>query len=94
MLTAQLHGKNQYNGMTYARMEKFINALPNSEELLKPFTFLKATGEYANVRRWFEAQFPYYRSNPLFYYNSNVIPLNATDFMTEEEYIDYADEAS
>ena len=67
-------------------MEGFINGLSNSEDYMKPYLFLKncgslpLTSRYTAVRRWFVAQFPEFRKNPIFYlYNQvkviDIIPL-------------------
>ena len=64
--------------LTYERMESFMKVLPKSEEFLKVYHSLRSelgkvqTNEYALVRRWFEAQFPDYRKNPLFYLTADV----------------------
>lgn len=67
-------GKN----LTYERMEGFMKVLPKSEEFLAVYRSLRSelgkvqTSEYAVVRRWFEAQFPDYRKNPLFYLTADL----------------------
>ena len=59
-------------------MEGFINGLSNSEDYMKPYLFLKncgslpLTSRYTAVRRWFVAQFPEFRKNPIFYLYNNV----------------------
>ena len=53
---------NQYKHLTYENMERFIKALPQSDELIKVYTA---------VRRWFAAQFPNFRKNPIFYFNQD-----------------------
>ena len=66
---------NQFKNLTYDRMEKFINALPKSEGYLREYTFVKDFASaiqhngYTLVRKWFVAQFPEFRKNPLFYLN-------------------------
>lgn len=68
---------NQYKNMTYDNMEHFINALPKRDELMKVYKFIRydagltQTSSYAAVRRWFEAQFPDFRKNPIFYFNQD-----------------------
>ena len=66
-------GKN----LTYAKMEAFMNALPNGGKYLAAYNSLRAVAvlcnnPYAEVRRWFEAQFPKFRTNPLFYVENDV----------------------
>ena len=65
--------RNKHNGLTYERMERFISALPNSDEYRKAYDNAKAKAElmcaspYAAVSAWFMKQFPAFRTNPLFY---------------------------
>jgi hypothetical protein len=68
---------NQFKNLTYDRMEKFISALPKNEGYLREYLFVKNFASaiqhngYALVRKWFVAQFPEFRKNPLFYlYNT------------------------
>ena len=64
---------NQFKNLTYENMERFISALPSSEAYQKECDFIKNTATkiqhngYALVRKWFTAQFPEFRKNPLFY---------------------------
>ena len=64
---------NQFKNLTYDRMEKFISALPKNEGYLREYLFVKNFASaiqhngYALVRKWFVAQFPEFRKNPLFY---------------------------
>jgi len=66
---------NQYKSLTYENMEHFMKALPKSDELMKVYSYIRydaglvQTSCYTAVRRWFVAQFPNFRDNPLFYYN-------------------------
>ena len=66
---------NQYKNLTYENMESFINFLPKRDELMEVYNYIRygeglvQTSCYAAVRRWFEAQFPDFRNNPLFYFN-------------------------
>ena len=68
---------NQFKNLTYDRMEKFIKALPKSKSYLREYTFVKdfasaiQTNGYTLVRKWFVAQFPNFRKDPMFYvYNA------------------------
>lgn len=81
---------NQFKNLTYERMEKFIKALPKSESYLREYSFVKdfasaiQTNGYTLVRKWFVAQFPEFRKNPLFYlYNSPELVSGAA-FLEEE----------
>lgn len=81
---------NQFKNLTYDRMEKFIKALPKSESYLREYSFVKdfasaiQTNGYTLVRKWFVAQFPEFRKNPLFYlYNSPELVSGAA-FLEEE----------
>ena len=81
---------NQFKNLTYDRMEKFIAALPKNEGYLREYLFVKNFASaiqhngYALVRKWFVAQFPEFRKNPLFYlYNSPELVSGAA-FLEEE----------
>lgn len=78
----------QFKNLTYERMEKFMSALPKSEEYTKEYEFLKAAAAthpspYAVVRRWFVAQFPEFRSAPWEYFEKTVEPIRAHAFLKE-----------
>lgn len=75
--TGEKFNCNQFKNLTYDRMEKFIAALPNSDSYLREYNFVKDSASaiqhngYTLVRKWFMAQFPEFRKNPLFYlYNT------------------------
>ena len=76
--TGETFNCNQFKNLKYENMEGFINGLSNSEDYMKPYLFLKncgslpLTSRYTAVRRWFVAQFPEFRKNPLFYLYNNV----------------------
>ena len=80
-------GKN----LKYENMEGFINGLPNNEELIKAYNFIKycggltSTSRYAAVRKWFVAQFPEFRKNPIFYLYNEVQPIAYIPFVEEEQ---------
>lgn len=69
---------NQYKHLTYENMERFIKALPKRDELMEVYNYIRygaglvQTSCYAAVRRWFEAQFPDLRKNPLIYFNQDI----------------------
>ena len=58
-------------------MERFISSLPKRDELMEVYNYIRygaglvQTSCYAAVRRWFEAQFPNLRKNPLRYFNGD-----------------------
>ena len=77
-------------GLSYERMEKFMNALPDGQKYLDEYNKLRAVAgicpsAYASVRRWFEAQFPNYREDPLRYVKNSVDVVNFSDFAETEE---------
>ena len=81
---------NQFKNLTYDRMEKFIKALPKSESYLREYTFVKdfasaiQTNGYTLVRKWFVAQFPEFRKNPLFYLYNTPELVSGFAFLEEE----------
>ena len=81
---------NQFKNLTYDRMEKFIKALPKSESYLREYTFVKdfasaiQTNGYTLVRKWFVAQFPEFRKNPLFYLSHSPELVSGAAFLEEE----------
>ena len=77
-------GHNKNKGLTYEKMEKFISTLSNSEELMKQYDYIKecAFHPHSAVVAWFEAQFPQFRKNPLFYLeNKEVKVITATEYL-------------
>ena len=68
---------NQYKNLTYENMERFITLLPKRKELMEVYDYIRDGAGltqpscYAAVRRWFEAQFPDFRKNPLFYFTQD-----------------------
>ena len=81
---------NQFKNLSYDRMEKFIKALPKSESYLREYTFVKdfasaiQTNGYTLVRKWFVAQFPEFRKNPLFYLSHSPELVSGATFLEEE----------
>ena len=55
-------------------MERFIDALPRAEEYRAQYDFIKANAlnPYKTASDWFAAQFPKFRTDPLFYINNAV----------------------
>lgn len=69
--------------LTYENMEIHINGYENANDLLEVFETVKALSKvcaspYKYVRDWFEAQFPDYKTVPIFQDNKlTVVPLPA-----------------
>ena len=82
---------NQFKNLTYKNMEGFIKGLSNSKEHMEAFNFLKnygslpLTSRYPVVRKWFVAQFPEFRKNPLFYLYNEVEVIDIRPFLEEEK---------
>ena len=80
---------NQFKNLSYKNMERFMSALPNCEVYFAEYDFLRdyaariQTNGYALVRRWFVAQFPHFRKNPLFYVYNTPPLLPAADVIAE-----------
>ena len=81
---------NQFKNLTYDRMEKFIKALPKSESYLREYNFVKDFASaiqhngYTLVRKWFVAQFPEFRKNPLFYLHNSPVLVSGSEFLDKE----------
>ena len=88
--TGEKFNCNQFKNLTYDRMEKFIKALPKNEGYLREYTFVKdfasaiQTNGYTLVRKWFVAQFPEFRKNPLFYLSHSPELVSGATFLEEE----------
>ena len=82
---------NQFKNLSYDNMERFMSGLPDGDAYLTEFHYLKnyaakvQTNGYAIVRRWFVAQFPEFRKNPLVYLNSQPRVISAAEFIDDEE---------
>lgn len=85
---------NQFKNLTYENMERFMNALPASqekEEVLKAYNFLRyeagfiQTSAYKTVREWFVRQFPKYRSDPLFHINNPIKVIDITPYVEQAQ---------
>ena len=81
---------NQFKNLKYENMERFMSALPNSEEYFAEYNFLRTyasqiqTSGYTLVRRWFVAQFPHFRKNPLFYIYNTPTLVKASEILSQE----------
>ena len=82
---------NPYKNLTYEKMERFMDALPNGAEYRKQYDFLKVyasgiqTNGYSTMREWFIAQFPLYRKDPLFYLTGEPTIISGVDFLKKQE---------
>ena len=89
--------KNQFSGLTYEAMERFIDAIPDHEEYSAQYDYAKDIAEnlgmvpYVLARQWFLAQFPKYRKNALAYLSehpnlvlvADLINLKVSEIKTE-----------
>ena len=82
---------NQFKNLKYENMERFMSALPNCDVYFAEYDFLRdyatriQTNGYALVRRWFVAQFPHFRKNPLFYVYNTPPLVSAAEVIAEME---------
>ena len=89
--TGETFNCNQFKNLTYKNMEGFISGLPNGADYLTAYNFLKncgglpLTSRYTAVRKWFVAQFPEFRKNPLFYLYNEVKVVDIAPFIEEEQ---------
>ena len=81
--------RNQFLGLTYKRMEKYMNALDDGQEYLAEYNKIRAAADaicaspYSVVAQWFMAQFPLYREKPLSYLTNTVPVLDYATFLEE-----------
>ena len=77
---------NQFKNLKYENMELFMMGLPNSEVYMDEYLFLRKhasaaqTNGYTLIRRWFVAQFPDFRKNPMAYINNQPEVIHANEF--------------
>ena len=84
---------NQFKNLKYENMERFMMGLPNGEVYMDEYLFLRnhasdvQTNGYALIRRWFVAQFPDFRKNPMAYITNQPEVIRANEFagMAENE---------
>ena len=82
---------NQFKNLTYDNMKAFIEGLPNKNDYLPAYTFLRhnaslvQTARYKVVREWFVAQFPEFRKNPLYYLYNPVKVIDIAPFIQESQ---------
>ena len=81
---------NQFKNLKFERMEKFMSALSRSDEYMAEYNFLKdyagviQINKYTLVRKWFVAQFPEFRKNPLVYLKNEPELIDAKEFAKNE----------
>ena len=82
---------NQFKNLTYKNMETFIMGLPTAEAYMNEYLFLKnyaaevQTNGYTIIRRWFVAQFPDFRKNPIVYLTNQPAVLSAAEVADQYE---------
>ena len=82
---------NQFKNLTYKNMETFIMGLPSAEAYMEEYLFLKnyaaevQTNGYTIIRRWFVAQFPDFRKNPLTYLTTQPDVVSAAEVADQYE---------
>ena len=80
---------NQFKNLTYENMETFMMGLPNGEEYMNEYLFLRnhasdiQTNGYTLIRRWFVKQFPDYQKNPLIYIKEQPEVVSAAEAMAD-----------
>ena len=89
--TGEKFNCNQFKNLTYKNMETFIMGLPSAEAYMEEYLFLKnyaaevQTNGYAIIRRWFVAQFPDFRKNPLAYLTNQPAVVSAAEVADQYE---------
>ena len=89
----EVYNCNQYKNLSYNKMERFIDTLPegeNRDKVKEAYNYLRygtglvQTSTYKAVREWFVAQFPEYRKNPLFYLYNEVVIIDFNAFILQQ----------
>lgn len=89
--SGEVYGCNPNKNLTYERMERFMDGLPQKEQYRREYDFIKDYASivqhngYAVVRRWFEAQFPDFRKNPLLYLSTTPAIVPASTILEAAE---------
>ena len=89
--TGETFNCNQFKNLTYKNMETFIMGLPSAEAYMNEYLFLKnyaaevQTNGYTVIRRWFVAQFPDFRKNPLAYLTNQPAVVSAAEVADQYE---------
>ena len=82
---------NQFKNLTFENIERFMSALPDNEAYMSEYAFIKSfassiqTNGYTLVRKWFVAQFPQFRTNPLFYLYNKPALVKAGQIMATDD---------
>ena len=82
---------NQFKNLSFDNMEAFIDGLPNNKDIKEAYNFLRHCGKlpqtsrYTVVSKWFVAQFPEFRKNPLFYLYNEVKVVNIAPYIQEAQ---------
>ena len=89
--TGEKFNCNQFKNLTYKNMETFIMGLPSAEAYMNEYLFLKnyaaevQTNGYTIIRRWFVAQFPDFRKNPIVYLTTQPAVVSAAEVADQYE---------
>ena len=89
--TGEKFNCNQFKNLTYKNMETFIMGLPAAEAYMNEYLFLKnyaaevQTNGYTIIRRWFVAQFPDFRKNPIVYLTNQPAVVSAAEVADQYE---------
>lgn len=89
--TGEKFSCNQFKNLTYKNMETFIMGLSAAEAYMEEYLFLKnhaaevQTNAYTLIRRWFVAQFPDFRKNPLIYITKHPGVVSGTEIIEQCE---------
>ena len=89
--TGEKFSCNQFKNLTYKNMETFIMGLPSAEAYMNEYLFLKnyaaevQTNGYTIIRRWFVAQFPDFRKNPIVYLTTQPAVVSAAEVADQYE---------
>ena len=89
--TGEKFNCNQFKNLTYKNMETFIMGLPSAEAYMNEYLFLKnyaaevQTNGYTIIRRWFVAQFPDFRKNPIVYLTNQPDVVSAAEVADQYE---------
>ena len=89
--TGEKFSCNQFKNLTYKNMETFIMGLPSAEAYMNEYLFLKnyaaevQTNGYTIIRRWFVAQFPDFRKNPIVYLTNQPAVVSAAEVADQYE---------
>ena len=89
--TGEKFNCNQFKNLKYENMENFMMGLPNGEVYMNEYLFLRnyaagiQTNGYTLIRRWFVAQFPNFRKNPLHYIHDQPAVVSAAEVAEQYE---------